>query len=164
MIQIERTELPGVGMRYAFTTRDGRQLGVILHRTGDRELILYCRDDPDRCAFAVRLDFEEAAALGEILVGSQVEEDRSKAHQAVAGLAMDWLPVPPASSWVGSSLGDLAGQGVQGASVVALIRGTETIPGSQAETVIEPGDTIVAVGTVEGLADLARRLEGGQAH
>jgi TrkA domain protein len=46
-MEIQETALPGVGLRHDFTTRAGRQLGVVTHRTGRRDLLLYDRDDPD---------------------------------------------------------------------------------------------------------------------
>jgi len=35
-MDITETALPGVGLRHDFTTRAGRQLGVVTHRTGRR--------------------------------------------------------------------------------------------------------------------------------
>ncbi len=160
MTQIEETELPGVGVRYGFMTRNGRQLGVIVHRTGERDLIVYCSDDPDRCALTVRLDLEEAAALGELLVRSEFRERSGGRHQNLAGLAMDWLVVDPAAEWAGRTLGEAAIQAATGATVVAIIRGSQTFAASELDTVLQPGDTVVAVGTAASLADLARRLRG----
>ena len=39
-VDIQETNLPGVGLRHDFTTRAGRQLGVVTHRTGRRDLAL----------------------------------------------------------------------------------------------------------------------------
>ena len=33
-VDIQETTLPGVGLRHAFTTRGGHQLGVVSYRTG----------------------------------------------------------------------------------------------------------------------------------
>jgi len=38
--------LPGVGVRYDFTTRAGDQIGVIAHRRGRFDFLLYDRHDP----------------------------------------------------------------------------------------------------------------------
>ncbi|MGH2814647.1 MAG: TrkA C-terminal domain-containing protein [Actinomycetota bacterium] len=46
-MDIQETNLPGVGLRHDFTTRAGRQLGVVTHRTGRRDLLVYDREDPD---------------------------------------------------------------------------------------------------------------------
>ena len=44
-MDIQETNLPGVGLRHD-TTRAGRQLKVVTHRTGRRDLLVYDRDDP----------------------------------------------------------------------------------------------------------------------
>ena len=40
VVDIQETNLPGVGLRHDFTTRAGRQLGVVTHRTGRRDLLV----------------------------------------------------------------------------------------------------------------------------
>ena len=76
-MDITETALPGVGLRHDFTTRAGRQLGVVTHRTGRRDLLVYDRDDPDRCQEVIQLTGEEADALADLLGG-----DRLVAHLA----------------------------------------------------------------------------------
>jgi K+/H+ antiporter YhaU regulatory subunit KhtT len=39
-MDIQETALPGVGLRHDFTTRGGRQLGVVSYRTGRRDLLM----------------------------------------------------------------------------------------------------------------------------
>jgi TrkA domain protein len=46
-VDVNQTPLPGVGLRYDFTTRSGRQIGVVSHRSGRRDLLVYDRKDPD---------------------------------------------------------------------------------------------------------------------
>ena len=62
-MEIQETALPGVGLRHDFTTRAGRQLGVVTHRTGRRDLLLYDRHDPDATQEVIRLTQEEADTL-----------------------------------------------------------------------------------------------------
>lgn len=59
-MDIQETNLPGVGLRHDFTTRGGRQLEVVSYRTGRRDLLLY---DPDACRQVIRLTQKEADAL-----------------------------------------------------------------------------------------------------
>ena len=70
--QVRTTPLPGVGERHEFTTAGGEGLGVVWHRDGDRELILFSREDPDACRLALRLSGEDARLLARLL-----GEDRS---------------------------------------------------------------------------------------
>ncbi|NUR92910.1 MAG: potassium transporter TrkA, partial [Nonomuraea sp.] len=54
-MEVEQTALPGIGLRHDFTTRAGRRVGVISHRTGRRDLVIYDQDDPDRACQTVKL-------------------------------------------------------------------------------------------------------------
>jgi TrkA domain protein len=82
-----------VGFRHDFTTRRGRQLGVVSHRTGRRDLVLYDRHDPDAGQEVVQLTSAESEALGELLGGSRVIEALAELQQQVEGLAIDWLSI-----------------------------------------------------------------------
>jgi len=82
-----------VGFRHDFTTRRGRQLGVVSHRTGRRDLILYDQDDPDAAQEVVQLSGAESEALGGLLGGSRVTEALTELQQQVEGLAIDWLSI-----------------------------------------------------------------------
>jgi TrkA domain protein len=66
-MDVNETPLPGVGLRYDFTTRSGRQIGVVSHRSGRRDLLLYDRKDPDTCQEVVQLTEDEAHTLAELL-------------------------------------------------------------------------------------------------
>jgi len=47
MTEIHEVKLPGVGVRYEFTTEDGKYVGVVAHRSGRKELYLADPKDPD---------------------------------------------------------------------------------------------------------------------
>lgn len=63
---IEETSLPGIGTRYDFVTEDGDRIGVLVHQSGRRELLVYDRDDPDT-ARVVCLSEHDLVRLGEVL-------------------------------------------------------------------------------------------------
>ena len=107
MSDIQETQLPGVGNRYDFVTSEGERIGVLVHRSGRRELLVYDRDDPDACRAVIRLDTDDTRTLAELLGASHVSE-RLAAMQQIAGLAIDWVTIPPASSAVGRTLRDAA--------------------------------------------------------
>lgn len=73
---VRTTQLPGVGDREEFTTAGGECLGVVRHRDGDRELIVFSHDDPDECRVALRLRGEEARRLA-VLLGEGDSDIRS---------------------------------------------------------------------------------------
>lgn len=159
MPEITETVLPGVGVRHEFTTSNGQRVAVISHRSGRQELAVYRRDDPDACSTFLELDGDDAAALGGILGAPQVASAVT-AMQRLEGLAIDWLTVAPGSAAAGATIGEGAYRSRTGASIVAVIRGSESVPAPGPEHRLEPGDVAVAVGTPEGLAQLHALFRG----
>lgn len=53
-MRIERTPLPGIGIRYNFTTESGQEIGVICHVSGNREIVVYETDDTDKVRCTTR--------------------------------------------------------------------------------------------------------------
>jgi TrkA domain protein len=161
MTDVRETNLPGVGIRYEFTTGDGRRLGVVHHRTGRRELVVYDRDDPDTVEETVRLNEDESRTLAEMLGGARVADELEKLRQSVEGLVIDWLPVVPETPYVGRTIGDTRARTRTGASIVAVIRDDGTVPAPGPDFKLEAGDTLVVVGTGRGIEDLAVLLRTG---
>jgi TrkA domain protein len=159
MAEVQETRLPGVGVRYDFVTAAGERIGVLVHRTGRREILVYDRGDRDSCRAVVRLEPREATTLTEFLGVSQVSEQLA-AMQQIEGLTIDWLPVAESSACAGRSLRDSALRNLTGVSIVAVVRGDDTIPAPDPDFRLEPGDTVVAVGTPEGIAQLFSLLQG----
>ncbi|MGZ5405591.1 MAG: hypothetical protein ACXWDL_13140, partial [Nocardioides sp.] len=46
-MEVFETRLPGIGIRYEFTSSANDRLGVVVRRDGRRELVLYDEEDPD---------------------------------------------------------------------------------------------------------------------
>ena len=93
MADVEETALPGVGVRYEFLSAAGQRLGVLLHRTGRRELLIYRRDDPDECSQSIDLGLDDARTLAELLGAYRVIEQLGALHQDVEGLSIDWIEI-----------------------------------------------------------------------
>ncbi len=88
---VEETRLPGVGVRFAFTTAGGERLGVIAHRSGKRELLVYDRGDPDTCDTVIGLGEDDTRTLVDLLGGSEVTERIGAAiRQSLDGLELEW--------------------------------------------------------------------------
>lgn len=161
MPRIEETQLPGVGLRHEFTTRTGDRLGVISHRTGRRELLIYDRADPDSCRDVVRLDEDEGHALAEVLGGSSVAEHLgAMVQQSVEGLTIDWLPVDASSQSAGRTVAETDLRARTGVTIVAVVRGRDTEAAPAADFRIEAGDTLVVVGTLDGVKEAFAWLQG----
>jgi TrkA domain protein len=152
--EVHETKLPGLGIRYEFQTSRGSRLGVVHHRTGRRELLLYDPEDPDSCRDVVALSESDSRTLAEMLGGSRVAEELDRLQQ-VEGLAIDWLPLSSKSRYAGGSLGKTEARSRTGVSIVAILRGEEAFPAPGPGFVMEAGDTLLVVGTPRGIEDLA---------
>lgn len=62
--------------------------------------------------------------------------------------------------YVGRTIADGMFRTKTGASIVATVRGEQTIPAPEPDHAFLAGDVVVAVGTVSGLAQLAEMLDG----
>lgn len=160
MADVSETPLPGVGVRHDFLTEDGTRLGVVTHRSGFRELLVYDQDDPDSCKETVRLDDEDSRTLSELLGGSQVVSRLTTLQQAVEGLVIDWLPIDEDGAAAGHGIGDFQLRTRTGVTIVAVLRGEQAFPAPGPEFVLEGGDTAVVVGTAEGVKQAYHLLRG----
>lgn len=158
MTDIREIALPGVGVRYEFATEAGETVGVIVHRGGRRELMVYDADDPDRCSTVLHLTPDETHALGELMGGSKVSHVITAVEQHIEGLAIDWLAVAEESAFVGRTIGDGMFRSRTGVSIVAVVRGDETVASPEPDFEFAAGDVVVAVGTSEGIGQVRALL------
>ena len=158
MAEVTETQLPGVGVRHEFSTGAGERVAVLSHRTGRREIAVYDRADPDSCTTVLHLNPDDTRTLADLLGGGPLSETAAGV-QRLAGVALDWIPIRATTGQAGSTIGAARLRTRTGSSVVALIRGDETIPAPGPEMVLEADDIVVAVGTPEGLRQLRDLLE-----
>ena len=154
MAAVRETKLPGVGVKLEFTTDEGRIVGVLVHRNGRRELLIYDDDDPESCSENLELTPADTRTLSELLGGSTVTEAVTAVQQQIEGLAIEWIEIPARSATIGTTIGDGQFRTRTGSSIVAVIRHGDTTPAPGPEFEFAGGDVAVAVGTVEGLATL----------
>lgn len=159
-VRIEKTELPGIGVRHDVLTGAGRRISVVSHRDGERDLALYDVDDPDSCRDTIVMTDDEATALADLLGGSIILSRLSGLTAETAGVYSEQLQLPATSPYLNRPLGDTRTRTRTGVSIVAIVRGTEVIPSPTPAVILNPGDTIIAVGTREGLASLGHLLAG----
>lgn len=159
-VRIEQTDLPGIGVRHDVLTASGRRISVISHRDGDRDLAFYDVDDPDSCRDSIAMSDDEATALADLLGGSIILSQLSGLTATTAGVYTEQLQLPADSPYLNRPLGDTKTRTRTGVSIVAIVRGVEVIASPTPAEVLSPGDTLVAVGTREGLDSLGRLLSG----
>lgn len=150
-VRVEQTALPGIGVRHDILTESGRRLGVVSHRTGRRDLVLYDPDDPDGCATDIPLTDDEAEALADILGASLILGQLSGLREQAAGLLTEQIAVPAGSTYVNRQLGEAKVRTRTGASIVAILRAGEVIVSPAPTFHLAAGDVLVIVGNRQGL-------------
>ena len=160
-MDIERVNLPGIGMRHAITTERGRRIGVVSHHTGRRDLVVYDADDPDSAVVSVALTGTEANALAELLGTARLVERLTELNRQVEGLVTEQIVLAEGSPYDGRTLGDTASRTRTGASIVAVVRGGQVFASPRPDFRFSAGDVVVVVGTAEGTTAVAQILTDG---
>ncbi len=150
-MDVSETLLPGVGIRYEFQTRDGRHVGIIVHREGNAQFIEYDRDDPDVGRTLLTLEADEAAVVADILGAPRFASKLADLTREIPGLLSEPIRLPATSSFVGRRLGETHCRTVTGASIVAVVRGDEVISSPAPDQLLLAGDTLVTIGTASGI-------------
>lgn len=147
--RVGHTPLPGIGVRYDLVTRERRRLSVIAHLDGSRTLNVYRTDDPDDTAVSLKLNAEEAAAVVDALLPSH--HSPNLLATAELGLVAERIELSSASYWNGRVLGETRMRTETGVSVVAVLRRAEAIPSPGPDFRLAGGDTLIVIGTREGV-------------
>ncbi len=158
MPQVHETKLPGVGVRHEFTTDEGRNMAVIVHHDGRREVLAYDADDPDTCTSLLTLSERDTQTMAEILGVSHVTETVNEIRQEFEGFGIEWVQLDAQSGVVGGPIGDGAFRTQTGVSIVAVVRNAEPVPSPGADFVLAAGDVIVAIGAPQGLDEFRALL------
>ncbi len=161
MTQVEVTEvlLPGVGVRYDFTTGRGERFAVVTRRSGDVEFMTYS-DDPDAPRPLWRLDAEEAEVVAEVLGAPRIAERFADLTKEIPGLGAGQVPVTGSSPYAGRPLGDTRARTLTGASIVAVVRDDTVVASPRPDEILRPGDILVVIGTHEGIAGVQAIISG----
>jgi TrkA domain protein len=161
LVEVEQTALPGIGLRHEFMTRSGRRIGVVSHRTGQRDLVIYDSGDPDRACENVRLNDEEADALAELLGAPRIVQRLNDLHREVEGLVSLQLPIATRSPYAGRPMGEARVRTRTGASIVAVVRAGQVVASPGPDFVLAAEDVVVVVGGADSTAAVAEILAKG---
>ncbi|MFC4502629.1 MULTISPECIES: cation:proton antiporter regulatory subunit [Streptomyces] len=155
--RLSSTPLPGIGVRYDLTTRERSRLSVVAHRDGGRTLNAYREDDPDACALSVHLTAGEATALVDAMMPEHHSPNLLSTTEL--GLVAERIELSAVSHWNGLPLGDTRMRTETGVSIVAVLRRAEAIPSPKPDFRLTGGDTLIVIGTREGV-DAAAAILG----
>lgn len=148
-MEVERTALPGIGLRHEFVTAKGQHAAVVSHVSGRRDIVIYRPDDPDTVAATLSLSTDEANGVAELLGTARIVERLADLQRQVVGLATVQVPIIAGSPYDGRTLGDTRARTRTGASIVAVIRAGGIIGSPRPDFVFHTGDLVVVVGTAE---------------
>lgn len=160
-MDIERVNLPGIGMRHAIMTERGRRIGVVSHHTGRRDLVVYDKDDPDSAVVSVALSGTEANALAELMGTARLVERLTELNRQVEGLVTEQIVLAGGSPYDGRTLGDTASRTRTGSSIVAVVRSGKVYASPRPDFRFAANDVVVVVGTAEGTSAVAQILTDG---
>ena len=159
---IYESDLPGVGKKFEIDLEDDTQLIIVNHNTGKREL--FFRETPDDDSEKLfELSDKMARQIGTIMEGAYFQPIKDTAVNTVLGenTLIEWSKVTESADIVGETIESSEIRNKTGASIIAIQRGEDTIDHPTADTVIEHGDTLVAVGDRESHRKL-ENLAGGE--
>lgn len=158
---VYETDVPGVGKKFEVEIGGDQRLVLLLHHDGKREVF----HKPDSNADAERLftlSGERARKVGAILQGAYFQPVETSEVEVPLGEAIiEWLDVEEGSSLVGQSLAEAHVRQRTGASIVAIQRGSETLPNPGPEETIDADDILVTLGTREELTELETLVADG---
>ena len=160
MRKATETDLPGVGVRFDLETNAGRCVGVVVHQTGRRDLVIYDERDFDRACESLELTEDEGHTIGELLGGNPVLEHLDDAVHRLEDLVISWVTIDPKSALAGLTIAQSSLRSRTGAGIVALVSDSGSVPIPAGTESLESGDTAVLVGVpgaVKAATDLLTR-------
>ncbi len=153
-MDLERTPLPGVGVKYAFTTAAGQRGAVIVHLDGRRDVVGYDSANPEEARVVLELAGTEPRTVADLLGMPLITDHFDELTPPLDGVETMRMPVAVDSPFEGRRLGDTRARTRTGASIVAVVRDDRVIPSPGAEFTLRAGDSLVAVGDTGSLARL----------
>lgn len=160
-MDVKEVLLPGVGLRYEFTSYRGDRIGIVARRGGGFDVVLYGRDDPDEARPVLRLTDEEAEAVAQILGAPRIAERFTELTREVPGLKAGQIHIRAGSLFVDRPLGDTRARTRTGASIVAIVRDEDVLASPGPTDVLRAGDVLIVIGTEDGIAGVEQIVEKG---
>ena len=160
-MDVNETLLPGVGLRYEFDNSVGDRIGVIAHRKGDFEVLVYAAGDPDRARRVFRLNEREAEVLAQILGAPRMVESFADLTKEIPGLEAGQVGVGADSPFAGLPLGETKARTRTGASIVAIVRDEGVLASPGPAEILCVDDVLVVIGTAAGITAVRQLIDQG---
>ena len=160
-MDVRETLLPGVGLCFEFDNADGERIGVIAHRKGDFEILVYTAADPDKANRVFRLTDREAEAMAQIFGAPRMVERFADLTKEVPGLDAGQVEIGAESPYAGRELGQTRARTRTGASIVAIVRDEQVLASPGPDEVLHTHDVLVVIGTADGIAAVRHLVDQG---
>src|SRR5947209_14851732 len=158
-MDVKEVLLPGVGLRYEFTSHTGDRIGIIARRGGEFDVVRYAADDPDQARPLLRLTDEEADTVAQILGAPRIAERFTELTREVPGLEAGQVHIEPGGPFVDRPLADTRARTRTGASIVAIVRDEDVLASPGPAEMLREGDVLIVIGTAEGIAAVQQIVE-----
>jgi TrkA domain protein len=158
-VTVYESDLPGVGKKHEIELGDGSRLVIVTHNTGKREV--FRRPTPEADSEKLfDLSDQLARQVGTLLEGAYFQPVRSQVIETVldGDTVLEWVTLAADSEYVGQTLGEADIRGRTGVSIIAVQREAETIANPGADTRLEAGDTLIALGPREDCRAFRRAI------
>lgn len=160
-MDVKEVLLPGVGLRYEFTSHMGERIAIVARRTGDFDVVVYSADDPDQARPVVRLTDDEAEAVAQIFGAPRIAERFAELTREVPGLEAGQVHITLGSPFIDRPLGDTRARTRTGASIVAIVRNEDVLASPAPTEILRARDVLIVIGTQEGIAGVEQIVGKG---
>ena len=160
-MDVKEVLLPGVGLRYEFTSHNGERIGIVARRGGDFDVVLYGPEDPDQARPVFHLTDAEAEAVAQILGAPRIVERFTELSREVTGLETRQVHIVAGSPFVDHPLGDTRARTRTGASIVAIVRNEEVLASPGPAEMLHARDVLIVIGTEDGIAGVEQIIDKG---
>ncbi|BBZ49162.1 cation:proton antiporter regulatory subunit [Mycobacterium heidelbergense] len=160
-MDVKEVLLPGVGLRYEFTSHKGDRVGIIARRGGEFDVVRYAADDPDQARPVLHLTDDEAEAVAQILGAPRIAERFTELSRQVPGLETGQIHLVAGSPFVDHPLGDTHARTRTGASIVAIVRNEEVLASPGPSEMLRAQDVLIVIGTEDGIAAVEQIIDKG---
>ncbi|WP_163103168.1 cation:proton antiporter regulatory subunit [Peribacillus alkalitolerans] len=159
-MNIRESELPGIGYKFEFITKNQDKLVIVIHDDGRREIYQFDSEDHDEVLSNVTLNDSEARKIAGILGGMAYKPKALEAVDfAFDDLIIEWFQVEPHAPAIQKTIGEMDIRNNFGVSVIALKKkNTRNTHNPGPDTVIEAGDTLVVSGEKHQIKEVIKKL------
>ncbi|PYZ99218.1 potassium transporter TrkA [Alteribacter lacisalsi] len=154
-------DLPGMGKKISFTTAENSMIVLIIHHTGKRELYFFYDADEDEADFSIDLTAEETRELGAQFLGAVYQPvDADKMQLLKSQIVTEWVKLDKKSAFAGKSIAENEIRKKTGVSIVGIFRSEDVIASPDIDVVLQPGDTLMAIGKHDAIAKFEQICKG----